>query len=202
VRLFCLNDAFTRSLLAMPWGPAGSDKAASEQRLLDAAMKDFPHVLSKDRVWLLDRLWHGVPRLKALAGLTHWAVRLKSDITLKRASEIYPDHSYLAEVSGDGVTMTVRVIEYFIDIEGQEVKEMFSLVTDLLDWEEYPGPELAALYKWRWDGSETGLREAKAPLHGAGPGTGAMLRSGSPELIAQEIAAWASGTEMTESPRH
>lgn len=69
--------------------------------------------------------------------------------------------------------MTVRVIEYFIDIEGQEVKEMFSLVTDLLDWEEYPGPELAALYKWRWDGSETGLREAKAPLHGAGPGTGA-----------------------------
>jgi hypothetical protein len=121
VRLFCLNDAFTRSLLAMPWGPAGSDKAASEQRLLDAAMKDFPHVLSKDRVWLLDRLWHSVPRLKALAGLTHWAVRLKSDITLKRASEIYPDHSYLAEVSGDGVTMTVRVIEYFIDIEGQEV---------------------------------------------------------------------------------
>lgn len=46
MRLFCLNDAFTRSLLAMPWGPAGSDKAASEQRLLDAAMKDFPHVLS------------------------------------------------------------------------------------------------------------------------------------------------------------
>src|SRR5439155_12303980 len=97
----------------------------------------------------------------------------------------------------DDVTMTVRVIEYFIDIAGKEVKEMFSLVTDLLDWEEYPGPELAALYKWRWDGSETGLREAKAPLHGAGPGTGAMLRSGSPELIAQEIAAWAASTEMT-----
>ena len=74
---------------------------------------------------------------------------------------------------------------------------MFCLVTDLLDWEQYPGPELAGLYKWRWDGSETGLREAKAPLHGAGPGTGAMLRSGSPPLIAQEIAAWACGTEMT-----
>ena len=74
---------------------------------------------------------------------------------------------------------------------------MFCLVTDLLDWEEYPARELAGLYKWRWDGSETGLREAKAPLHGAGPGTGAMLRSGSPELIAQEIAAWAAATEMT-----
>jgi hypothetical protein len=197
VRLFTLNNVFTRSLLAMPWGPAGSDKTASEQRLLDAAMSDFPHVLSKGQVWLLDRLWHGVPRLKALAQLTHWAVRLKSDITLKKISEIYPDRSYLAEITGDGVAMTVRVIEYFVDIEGQKVPEMFCLVTDLLDWEEYPGPELAALYKWRWDGSETGLREAKAPLHGAGPGTGAMLRSGSPLLIAQEIAAWACSTEMT-----
>jgi len=197
VRLFPLGNCHTRSLLAMPWGPAGTDKTASEQRLLDASMKDFPHVLSEDQVWLLDRLWHGVPRLKALAQLTHWAIRIKSDITLKKISEIYPDHSYLAEISGDGVTMTVRVIEYWVDIEGQKVPEMFSLVTDLLDWREYPGPELAALYKWRWDGSETALREAKAPLHGAGPGTGAMLRSGSPELIAQEIAAWACATEMT-----
>jgi hypothetical protein len=197
VRLFPLNNAFTRSLIAMPWGPAGTDKTASEQRLLDAAMKDFPHVLSRGQAWLLDRLWHGTARLKALARLTHFAVRLKCDVPLKRVSEIYPDHTYLAEVSGDGVTMTVRVAEYHVRVEGQEVEEMFCLVTDLLDWEEYPGPELAALYKWRWDGSETALREAKAPLHGAGPGTGAMLRSGSPELVTQEIAAWAASTEMT-----
>jgi hypothetical protein len=197
VRLFPLSNAFTRSLLAMPWGPAGTDKTASEQQLLDAAMRDFPHVLAKDRVWFLDRLWHGVPRLKAFAQLTHFAVRLKSDITLTRISEMYPGHTYLAEISGDGVTMTVRVIEYDVRVEGQKVEEMFCLVTDLLDLEEYPGPELAALYKWRWDGSGTALREARAPLHGAGPGTGAMLRSGSPELIAQEIAAWACSTEMT-----
>ena len=197
VRLYPLNNCLTRSLLAMPWGPAGSDKTASEQWLLDAAMRDFPHVLSRDQVWLLDRLWHGVRRLRELAGLTHVLARIKSDITLDRISEIYPDQSYLAEISGDGVTMTVRVIEYFVDVEGQKVPEMFCLVTDLLDWEEYPGPELAALYGWRWDGSETGLREAKAVLHGAGPGTGAMLRSGSPFLIAQEIAAWAASTEMT-----
>ena len=197
VRLFPLNNCLTRSLLAMPWGPAGTDKAASEQALLDTAVRDFPHVFAKGQVWLLDRLWHGTPRLKALAQLTHFAVRLKSDIPLKRISEIYPDHTHLAEISGDGVTMTVRVIEYFADIEGQQVEEMFCLVTDLLDWREYPGPGLAGLYKWRWDGSETALREAKAPLRGAGPGTGAMLRSGSPGLIAQEIAAWAVSTEMT-----
>jgi hypothetical protein len=197
VRLYPMSNCLTRSLLTMTWGPAGTDKTASEQALLDAVIRDFPHVLTKDQVWLQDRLWHGVRRLKALAELTHFAVRLKSDIPLKKISGIYPDHSYLAEISGDGVTMTVRVIEYWVTVEGQEVPEMFCLVTSLLDWEEYPGPELAGLYKWRWDGSETALREAKAPLHGAGPGTGAMLRSGSPALIAQEIAAWVISTEMT-----
>ena len=57
-------------------------------------------------------------------------------------------------------------------VEGQEVPEMFCLVTDLLDWQEYPALELSGLYKWRWDGSETALREAKAPLRRrrAGPG--------------------------------
>jgi hypothetical protein len=29
-----LSNCFTRSLLAMPWGPAGTDKAAAEQGLL------------------------------------------------------------------------------------------------------------------------------------------------------------------------
>ena len=197
VRLYPMSNCLTRSLLTMTWGPAGTDKTASEQALLDAVIRDFPHVLTKDQVWLQDRLWHGVRRLKALAELTHFAVRLKSDIPLKKISGIYPGHSYLAEISGDGVTMTVRVIEYWVTVEGQEVPEMFCLVTSLLDWEEYPGPELAGLYKWRWDGSETALREAKAPLHGAGPGTGAMLRSGSPALIAQEIAAWVISAAMT-----
>ena len=197
VRLFPLSSVLTRSLLAMPWGAAGTDKAAAEQGLLDEVLAKYPHVLSHDQVWLLDRLWHGVRRVAALAERTHVLIRVKSDITLKRVSEILPDGSYRAEIAGDGLTITVRVIEYFVDIEGQQVPEMFCLVTDLLDWEEYPARELAGLYKWRWDGSETGLREAKAPLHGAGPGTGAMLRSGSPELIAQEIAAWAAATEMT-----
>jgi len=170
VRLFPLNNCLTRSLLAMPWGPAGTDKAAAEQGLLDTVVTRFPHVLTKDRIWLLDRLWHGVRRIRALAALTHVLVRVKSDIPLKKVSEILPDGSYRAEISGDGVTMTVRVIEYFVDIEGQAVPEMFCLITDLLDEEEYPALELAGLYKWRWDGSETGLREAKAPLHGAGAG--------------------------------
>jgi hypothetical protein len=197
VRLFPLSNCHTRSLLAMPWGPAGTDKAAAEQGLLDTVLAQYPHVLTHGQVWLMDRLWHGVRRIAALIKRTHVLIRIKSDIALKMTSEILPDGSYRAEISGDGITITVRVIEYDVHVGGQEVKEMFCLVTDLLNWREYPALELSGLYKWRWDGSETGLREAKAPLHGAGPGTGAMLRSGSPALIAQEIAAWASAVEMT-----
>jgi hypothetical protein len=186
-----------RALFAMPHGPAGTDKPAAEQGLLDEAMACFPALFAPGWIWLMDRNYHGAPRIARLTERTHVLIRLKSDIPLKRTSEILPDGSYRAELSGDGVTVPVRVIEYFADVEGQKVPEMFCLVTDLMDWEDYPGPELAALYKWRWDGSETALREAKAPLRGAGPGTGPMLRSGSPGLVRQEIAAWAAGTGMT-----
>ena len=186
-----------RSLLAMPDGPAGTDKAAAGQRLLDEAMDQFPGLFAPGWIWLMDRNYHGAPRIARLIESTHVLIRLKSDIPLRRTSEILPDGSYRAELSGDGVTVRVRVIEYFADVEGQEVPEMFCLVTDLMDYEEYPAPELAALYKWRWDGSETALREAKAPLRGAGPGTGPMLRSGSPDLARQELAAWAAAVEMT-----
>jgi hypothetical protein len=185
-----------RALFALPSGPAGTDKAAAEQGLLDEAAGCFPGLSDPGWVWLMDRNYHGAARIARIIRGTHVLIRLKSDVPLKRTSEILPDGSYEAELSGDGVTVKVRAVEYYADVEGQEVPEMFCLVTDLLDWEDYPGPELAALYKWRWDGSETALREAKAPLRGAGPGTTPMLRSGAPALVFQELAAWAAGTGM------
>ena len=197
LRALPLTCCSCRALFAMPHGPAGTDKAESEQALLDEAMDRYPALFAPDWIWLMDRNYHGAPRIARLIKRTHVLIRLKSDIPLKRTSEILPDGSYRAELSGDGVTVPVRVIEYWVTVEGQEVPEMFCLVTDLMDHEEYPGPGLAALYKWRWDGSETALREAKAPLRGAGPGTGPMLRSGSPDLVRQELAAWAAGTAMT-----
>ena len=197
VRALPLNDVSTRALLGMPHGPAGTDKAAAEQKLLDTAMRDYPHLFTMERLWLMDRNFPGAARIARLIARTHVLIRLKSDIPLRRTSPILADGSYLAELSGDGVTVAVRVIEYYADVEGQEVPEMFCLVTDLTDIAEYPAPELAGLYRWRWDGSETALREAKASLNGAGPGTGPMLRSGTPGLIRQELAAWAAATEMT-----
>src|SRR6266702_1442645 len=197
LRALPLNDASTRALLGMPHGPAGTGKAAAEQKLLDKAVEQYPHLFTMDRLWLMDRNYPGAARIARLTARTHVLIRLKSDIPLKRVSEILPDGSYFAELSGDGVTVTVRAIEYWVTVEGQGVPEMFCLVTDLLHWREHPAPELAALYKWRWDGSETALREAKASLDGAGPSAGPMLRSGSPDLVRQELAAWAAAVEMT-----
>ena len=168
------------------------------EALLDEAMDRFPALFGPGWIWLMDRNYHGAPRIARMIER-----HARADPAEKRhpaaagPREILPDGSYRAELSGDGVTMAVRVIEYYADVEGQEVPEMFCLVTDLMDWEEYPAPELAALYRWRWDGSETALREAKAPLRGAGPGTGPMLRSCSPDLVRQELAAWAVSTGLT-----
>jgi hypothetical protein len=197
VRALPLNDASTRALLGMPHGPAGTDKAAAEQKLLDAALREYPHLFTMDRIWLLDRNFPGTARIARLIARTHVLIRLKSDIPLRRISPILRDGSYIAEISGDGVTVAVRVIEYYVHVGGQAAPEMFCLITDLMDIGEYPAAGLAALYKWRWDGSETALREAKSCLDGAGPSAGPMLRSQAPDLVRQELAAWAAATEMT-----
>jgi hypothetical protein len=199
LRALPLNNVSARGLLGMTHGPSGGGKgkAAGEQKLPDEAMEKYPHLFAKDRLWLMDRNFPGAARLARLIDRTHVLIRLKSDIPLKRVSPVLAGGSYLADLSGDGLTVRVRVIEYFVTVEGQDVPEMFCLVTDLTDLREHPAPLLAGLYKWRRDGSETALREPKASLDGAGPGTGPMLRSGSPALVRQELAAWAAGTELT-----
>ena len=165
LRALPLTCCSCRALFAMPHGPAGTEKAAAEQALLDEAMDRFPALFAPDWIWLMDRNYHGAARIARMIRSTHVLVRLKSDIPLRRTSEILPDGSYRAELSGNGVTVEVRVIEYFVDVEGQEVPEMFCLVTDLADHEE----------------------------------TGPMLRSGSPALVRQELAAWAAGTGLTRN---
>ena len=196
VRALLLSDASTRATLGVVHGPSGGDKAAGEQALLDRAMDELPRLFTPDRCWILDRNFPGAARIARIIRRTHVLIRVKASIRLDRTSAFLPDGSYLANLHGDGTIVAVRVIEYDVRMEGQEVPEMFCLVTDLLDWEEYPAGGLARAYKWRWDGSETALREAKSAITGAGPSAGPMLRSGAPAMARQEIAAWTAATEM------
>jgi hypothetical protein len=200
IRHLHASDAFTRSTLETVTGPSGGDKAEAEQGLLDRALTEHPEVFGPDRLWVMDRNFPGVPRIAAMLETgTHVLIRVKSDIRLPRIGGFARDGSYLAGLSGGGVTLTVRVIEYHVTLDGEITPESFCLITDLLDHETHPAKQLAEAYRWRWDGSETALREAKSTIAGAGPGTGAILRSHTPDLIAQEHAAWMVATELVHA---
>ena len=200
IRHLHISDAFTRATLATVTGPAGGDKAEAEQGLLDRALREHPHLFTPDRLWIMDRNFPGVPRIAAmLATGTHVLIRVKNDIRLPRIGDFLPDGSYLARLSGGGTTLTVRVVEYHVTLTGATTPELFCLVTDLHDHLEHPAHLLAAAYRWRWDGSETALREAKSTLHGAAGATGAMPRSHSPALVRQEHAAWITAGELVHA---
>jgi hypothetical protein len=200
IRHLHISDALTRATLAVVGGPAGGEKAEAEQALLDRTLDEQPQVFTPDRLWVMDRYFPGVARIAAmLATGSHVLIRVKSDIRLHRIGPFAEDGSYLALLSGGGTTLTVRVIEYLVSIDGQTTPELFCLVTDLLDHDTHPAHLLAQAYRWRWDGSETALREAKSTIHDAGPATGAILHSQTPELIRQEHAAWIVATELVHA---
>jgi hypothetical protein len=77
--------------------------------------------------------------------------------------------------------LAVRVIEY--RLEGvEDSEEFYRLVTTILDPDEGPAVELAALYCERWE-IESALDELKTHLRGARM----VLRSKTPDLVRQEF---------------
>jgi hypothetical protein len=201
-----LNAAATRATVGVVSGPSGADaggerdKGEAEQVLLDRALKELSFLFTSKRIWIMDRNFPGVPRIRRMLETgTHVLIRLKADVTVRRAGPRLADDSYLAEISGGGATLLVRVVEYDVTVAGCPTGETFCLVTDLHDHAAYPAHVLSEAYHWRWIGSETSIKENKSTLHGAGPSTGAMLRSQSPDLIAQEHAAWVAAVELARA---
>ena len=77
--------------------------------------------------------------------------------------------------------MQVRVIEYCLEgVAGAE--PIYRLVSTILDPDQAPAEELAALYHERWE-IETALAELKTHLRGAK----IVLRSKTPDLVRQEF---------------
>jgi hypothetical protein len=93
-------------------------------------------------------------------------------------SQVYPSDK--ARRHGRG-GLPVRVIEY--RLEGREHSEpLYRLITTVLDPQDAPAQELAALYHERWE-IETAFDEFKTHLRGAR----IVLRSKTPELVHQEL---------------
>jgi len=99
-----------------------------------------------------------------------------------------PDGSYLSRIYPSqrerrqrSQAVVVRVIEYRLEgVPGSE--PFYRLLTTILDPEQAPAAELAALYPQRWE-IETALDELKTHLRGAR----IVLRSKTPELVQQEF---------------
>src|SRR5450631_3169255 len=144
--------------------------------------------LSQGMLCLADRGFFGFGMWKQAAATgADLLWRVRKNILLpceKRLS----DGSYLSRIYGtqqdqrcqrNGIV--VRVIEYRLEgIEGAE--PLYRLATTILDHEQAPAMELAAIYHDRWE-IETALDELKTHLRGAR----IELRSKTPDLVRQEF---------------
>jgi len=201
-----LSHASTRAALAVTSGPAGAaagggrDKGEAEQALLDKALEDYPHLFAPGRLWILDRNFPGVPRIQRMrAAGTHVLIRVKDGITLRRIGDFLPDGSYLAAISGGGITLTVRVIEYTVAVAGRDAPR--AVLPDQRPGgprrlpRGRPGRRLSLAVDRVGDLAEG----SQVRISGAGPSTGAMLRSQSPAMVAQEHAAWVISTGLARA---
>jgi hypothetical protein len=114
-----------------------------------------------------------------------WRVKANSRLVCE---EQLPDGSYLSRIypsekdrrhKTNGVAL--RVIDYCLDGVA-DAEPTYRLVTTILDHEQAPAQEFAALYHERWE-IETALDELKTHLRGAN----IVLRSKTPDLVRQEF---------------
>ena len=143
--------------------------------------------LESGMLCLADRYFFGYELWQQARGSgTDLLWRVRKNAALPRL-KVLPDGSYLSRIypyrqkhreSTDGID--VRVIEYAL--EGGDSKEIYRLVTTILDPEAAPALELAALYCERWE-IENALDELKTHLRGSH----IQLRSKTPDLVRQEF---------------
>jgi hypothetical protein len=161
-----------------------------------AAYKTGEHTLAKevlpklstDMLCLADRLFPSFSlwqqAMKTGAQLL-WRARTNYRLPVEK---VLSDGSYLSTFYASTADqrhrtngVRVRVIEY--TLENHPKKETYRLMTTLLDAEQAPAAELAALYPERWE-MEGVFDEFKTHLRG---GQQVVLRSKTPDLIEQEI---------------
>jgi hypothetical protein len=144
--------------------------------------------LKKGMLCLADRNFFGFELWKAAqASGAELLWRVKKNLVLPCEKRL-EDGSYLSRIhpstrdrrqGTNGIA--VRVIEYVLEgVAGAQ--SIYRLLTTILDPDQAPAQELAALYHERWE-IETALDELKTHLRGAK----IVLRSKTPELVQQEF---------------
>ena len=189
VRWLAAAESGTGSLLGASLGPYRDSEQALARDLLETGCFGPGMVVLADRKflsWALAR--------EFLAAGAHILWRASASFTLKPV-KVLADGTYLAELkpprTQDGPPLRVRVIEYTVhtapaggDGGDEQTSELFCLVTDLLDSQEYPALDLACCYPRRW-GCETVIGHHKTDMGDGQP----VLRSKDPAGVEQEM--WA-----------
>ena len=151
------------------------------------AAERLPSWLRKDMLVMADRGFYSF-KLWTLACLSGAALLWRVSSTIKLpAQQVLSDGSYLSTVFDSEDTArrhgrTVRVVEYTLADSAVPTQDSYRLVTTLLDPEQAPGQELAALYHERWE-IEGVFDEFKTHLRA----NSTVLRSKTPDLVLQEL---------------
>lgn len=150
--------------------------------------KEVLGALDSGMLCLADRGFFGYEMWRqALATKATLLWRIKKN-TVLACDERLADGSYLSRIypsekdrRHQANAVRVRVIEY--RLEGvADAEPIYRLITSMLDPQQGPAQELAALYHERWE-IETALDELKTHLRGAR----IVLRSKTPDLVRQEF---------------
>jgi transposase IS4-like protein/DDE family transposase len=166
------------------WGARMAGYATDE---LTLAQQVVP-ALQKGMLCLADRFFPSYQLWQAAAKTgADWLWRTRQNARLE-VDRRFSDGSYLSRLyvstsdrRKQRHASVVRAIDYHLqDVPGAE--PVYRLITTILDPEQAPAHELAALYHERWE-IETALDELKTHLRGAQ----IVLRSKTPELVEQEF---------------
>jgi Insertion element 4 transposase N-terminal/Transposase DDE domain len=135
-----------------------------------------------DRFFPSYKLWRMAAKTGAdLLWRTRQNARLDVEKRLTDGSYLSRIYASTSDPRNGRNGVVVRVIDYRLkDVEGSE--PLYRLITTILDHEQAPARELAALYHERWE-IETTLDELKTHLRGAQ----IVLRSKTPDLVRQEF---------------
>jgi hypothetical protein len=185
VRVVAVAECGTHAIIDATMGPLAKGETTLAAGLLTEDGALGPQVLLlADRQFVDANLW----RQAATTG-AQLLWRTKTNAVLA-VLERFDDGSYLSQIAAatdrrHGVAPTVvRVVEYTLrkDPGRPASPAPYRLLTTILDPTRAPAAELAALYHQRW-AFETTLDELKT--HQRGPKV--VLRSRSPEMVAQEV---------------
>jgi hypothetical protein len=189
VRVVGLVEAGTHAIVDAAQGPYRSGEQTLARRL---AREGGP--LGRGVLLLADRLFTGAELWRAMARTGAdlvWRVKCASKTAPKLpVDQVLADGSWLSRLYAGTDRrkrhpITVRVVEYTLADPGRRTSvDRYRLVTTICDPTAAPARELAALYTERWE-IETALAEVKTTQRGPRQ----VLRSRTPELLAQEV--WA-----------